>query len=145
MMIFLCVHALATIYMTGVIWFVQLVHYPLLGRIGPAHFEQYHQAHTARTGWVVGPPMLIELTCSIGLAVSPPGDLGHLLPALGLVLLSLIWVTTALFSVRYHRRLSGGFTNSAHRLLVRTNWIRTILWSIRSILALYFLLRISAS
>lgn len=28
----------STLYMTGLIWFVQAVHYPLLGEVGPGSF-----------------------------------------------------------------------------------------------------------
>ena len=48
-------HAAATLYMTGLIWFVQVVHYPLMGLTGKAEFSAYEQRHTLLTTWVVAP------------------------------------------------------------------------------------------
>ncbi len=56
----LLVHIAATLFMTGLIWFVQIVHYPLFSSVGADGFVAYEAAHTARTTWVVGPPMLLE-------------------------------------------------------------------------------------
>lgn len=35
------VHLAATFYMVGVIWFVQIVHYPLLEKVGTDRFSTY--------------------------------------------------------------------------------------------------------
>ena len=56
----LILQVLATSFMTGLIWFVQVVHYPLKASVGSATFATYQARHVERTGWVVGPPMLIE-------------------------------------------------------------------------------------
>ena len=70
----LLLHLAATLFMVGVIWFVQVVHYPLLARVGTSGFEAYEQAHTRRTGWVVAPPMLAELVTAVLLLwVRPAG------------------------------------------------------------------------
>ena len=58
---------------------------------------------------------------------------------LGLVLVVVIWLSTALFQVPQHRRLESGFDEQAHRRLVNTNWIRIIAWTARSILTLTWL------
>jgi hypothetical protein len=44
--------------------------------------------------------------------------------------------------VPQHAKLTGGFDEHAIRKLVHTNWIRTILWSVKSALSLYILLSI---
>ena len=56
------VHLLSTRFMTGVIWFAQAVHYPLLGRVGKEAFAAYEKENTRRTGWVAIPAMTAELT-----------------------------------------------------------------------------------
>ncbi len=53
----LLVHAAATLFMTGVIWFVHVVHYPLFAGVGPELFPRYQAANTRRTGYVVMPPI----------------------------------------------------------------------------------------
>jgi hypothetical protein len=58
----LLAHLAATLFMVGVIWFVQMVHYPLFSRIGPEKFSLYSEARSRLTTHVVGPPMLVEFS-----------------------------------------------------------------------------------
>src|SRR5271157_6285468 len=46
--------------MVGLIWLVQVVHYPLFRLVGSGDFKGYHHNHTRLISWVVGPPMLAE-------------------------------------------------------------------------------------
>ena len=129
----------ATLYMTGLVWFVQVVHYPLFEAVGPGGFRAYADAHVRRTGWVVGPPMLAELGCALLLIwIRPPGVPGVAL-AVGLGLLAVIWASTLRLQVPRHARLQRGFHAASHRALVRTNWIRTAAWTARSLLVLSML------
>jgi hypothetical protein len=41
----LFVHLAATLFMVGVIWLMQVVHYPLFARIGQEGFALYSRAH----------------------------------------------------------------------------------------------------
>jgi hypothetical protein len=72
----LCVSLL----MTGVIWFVQIVHYPLFAKVGTGEFIAYERNHADRTGYVVAPPMIFELGASFVLCAllwhSPHSALG---------------------------------------------------------------------
>ncbi len=54
----------------------------------------------------------------------------------GAVLLAIIWASTALLQVPAHSRLERGFDAHVHRRLVRTNWIRTVCWTARGVVAL---------
>ena len=45
---------------------------------------------------------------------------------------TLIWAFTFLLSVPCHDRLAKGWHAPTHRRLVRTNWLRTIAWSVRA-------------
>jgi hypothetical protein len=58
--------------MNGLIWFVQIVHYPLMTRAGREGFARYEAGHTARTTTVVAPLMLAEATTACLLALIPP-------------------------------------------------------------------------
>jgi hypothetical protein len=57
----LLVQLFSTLYMTGLIWFIQVVHYPLHGEVGKSTFLRYQKLHVQWTGYVVIPPMLLEL------------------------------------------------------------------------------------
>ena len=121
-------HLIATVFMAGLITFVQVVHYPLMAKVGDHTWVAYEQAHTVRTGWVVIPPMLAELGSAVWIFASANGDQVQGLALAGLVLLALIWISTAVFQAPAHGRLVLGFDGEVHRRLVRSNWIRTAAW-----------------
>lgn len=122
------IHLVATLFMAGLIVFVQVVHYPLMARVGDASFRDYEAAHTLRTGWVVMPPMVAELGTALWLAGLPPAPGLRGLAVGGAVLVGLIWLSTALLQAPAHGRLTRGWDPAVHRFLVRSNWIRTALW-----------------
>jgi len=129
----------ATLFMTGVIWIVQTVHYPLFARVGVDAFREYAQGHQRRISPVVGIAMPVEaVTAVLLLRFTPPGVDRSLL-VVGAILLLLIWLTTALLQVPAHRRLSTGYDSRTVSRLVTTNWLRTSLWSVRSVLILVIL------
>jgi uncharacterized membrane protein len=136
---FLIAQAAATLFMTGLIWFVQIVHYPLLKRVGVEAFAGYEEAHIRLTSWIVGPPMLIEVTTSLYMVFRLPAGVSAGQAWAGLALVAVIWISTATLQVSQHRRLANGFEPSAHRSLVLTNWIRVLGWSLRAALVLYWL------
>ncbi len=130
---------LVTALMTGIIWFVQIVHYPLFLKVPAAGFVAYEQSHTIRTGLVVAPLMLVELGAAIALLLLSIASGGKLPIAIGLTplylwsfgCLVLIWASTFLIQAPLHNLLEQRPDAKAMELLVSTNWIRTILWSIR--------------
>jgi uncharacterized membrane protein len=127
----LVIHLVMTCYMTGLIWFVQVVHYPLLAKVGHDSFKEYERSHVRLTTWVVGPVMLMEAGAAAWIAVklASPAALA------GFALLLVVWITTAVASVPCHHRLESGFDAKTHRLLTATNWIRTAGWTARAALA----------
>jgi hypothetical protein len=127
--------------MVGLILFVQIVHYPLMARVGEERFQKYEAGHTFRTGLLVVPLMTTELATALWLVVNPGAGENRFLALGGLGLLGVIWLSTALLQAPAHGRLSKGFDPSVHRKLVRTNWIRTVSWVARVPVAFALLLR----
>jgi|YNPBryunderm2012_1023409.scaffolds.fasta_scaffold35492_2 hypothetical protein len=123
------IHLAATWSMIGLIWFVQRVHYPLFHRVGVEQFAEYEQAHTRLTTSIVAPLMLIEAATALVLMSS-------LAPWtwLNFGLLTMIWGSTAIVQIPCHQRLRQGFDAMTHRRLVRSNWLRTTLWTVRGLL-----------
>ncbi|MBL9092351.1 MAG: hypothetical protein JNL96_14085 [Planctomycetaceae bacterium] len=128
------VHLVATAYMVGVIWFVQIVHYPLMLEVGDAAFCRYSRLHQSRTSYVVGPPMLIEALSGLALIAWSP--ILRTSPAfyVSLALLTLVWLSTAFWQVPLHKSFLQSCDRNAVERLVRTNWIRTIAWTGRAAL-----------
>ena len=139
--IVLMTHLLATIAMTGVVWTMQLVHYPSFALIEPAHFAEFAWRHSRTTSTLVVPLMLLEAITAAILLVRPSVNFPAPAPLLGAVLLLIAWFSTFALQVPCHRHLAGGFDAAAHRRLVRTNWLRTIAWTARSGLVIWGLTR----
>lgn len=127
-------HTALTLFNTGLIWTIQLVHYPLFNSVGSEGFVQYEQQHTQRISFLVVPTMIFELITGSILIYS-----FGLFSAYGLLfcLLLGIWLSTFLLQVPMHNHLSQSYSKIHVDKLVRTNWIRTILWSSRSALLIY--------
>lgn len=130
--------------MTGLIWFVQVVHYPLFDRVGTSGFPAFQMDHMRRTTWVVGPPMLAEGASAVALWAMAPDDVSPWLHAFGVTLLAVIWASTALVQVPCHDRLAHGFRVETYRRLVRSNWVRTVAWTARAPMALWLLVMTAA-
>lgn len=121
--------------MTGLIWFVQVVHYPLFAAVGEEHSVAYALAHQRRTSMVVAVPMAVEGVTALGVFFLAPEHVSRWLGALGLALLGLVLGSTVLLQVPRHAKLAIGYDEAVVRSLVRTNWIRTVGWTARAALA----------
>ena len=131
----------AAAYLTGLIWTVQMVHYPGFGQVPKVGWAAYHAAHTRRMSYVVLVPMVVELALAMWLAwagrTALPGGTGWW--SLGLV--GMIWVATFFISVPFHNRLAQGYDYIAIDGLLRTNWLRTLAWTARAALLGWLLAR----
>lgn len=136
----LVVHAALTWALAGLILTIQLVHYPLFARVGAAGYGAYQQEHVRRITGLVAPLMLAELMTGAALLFRPPPFVSAASVALGLALIVLIWLSTALLQSPAHGRLTTGFDPREHARLVKTNWARTLLWLGRSLLVGWWLL-----
>ena len=134
MNVMMTAHAVATWALVGLIWLVQCVQYPLFEKVGREGFAQFHAQHCRRISWVAGPLMLAEAGSA---AVLFWMNLREAWFLAGLPLIALAWASTALVQVPLHGRLAAGFSEEAAARLVRTNWVRTLSWSLRGFLAAY--------
>jgi len=130
----------ATFMMSGLIWFVQIVHYPLFLKIGEADFISYELDHKRYTSWIVGPLMLVEGIAAISILIWRDSGLSIFWSLLGLFILGFIHLSTILIQVPKHRELSSKFDPKIIQALVKSNWIRTFGWSARSIVATIILM-----
>ena len=129
----------STWFMVGLIWLIQIVHYPLFKLVGKNEFQTYHNGHSLMITPLVGTVMIIELISSILLVVFPPKNVSITIPIIGIILVFITWTSTAFLQIPHHNALSKAYEFEAHNLLVQSNWIRTIAWSMRGFLLLYML------
>lgn len=129
-------HLAATLYLTGLIWVIQVLHYPLMDRVPGDGFVAFHTEHARRISVLVVVPMVVELTTAIALLVIRPQGVSVALLIAGAVLVGVVWLSTFGLQIPLHRRLSQGFNPAAHRALLRSNWIRTVAWTLRGVIAI---------
>lgn len=125
-----------TLCLTGIIWFVQIVHYTLFDRVGAERFVAYAAAHGRLTTSVVAPLMLSEAATGLALLWRRPTLLSFEAALALLVLIVVVWLSTFLLQVPRHSSLARGFDQAAYDALRRTNWLRTCAWSARSLILL---------
>ncbi len=102
----LMLQLVSTLGMVGVIWFVQVVHYPLFGKVGTSGFRDYEQDHQRRTTLVVAPLMLTEAVTAVALFWLRPDGISPSLSVVGLGLVGVLWASTFLWQVPAHERLA---------------------------------------
>ena len=134
MEILILTHYIATLIMTGAIWLAQLSQYPLLAYVGRKNFIRYEHEHIRRISNVAWFIIYIELFTGAALFLIPSTVVPFVIRAVGLVLIGIIWGATYFVQYPLHKKLENGFVPALHKKLVRTNWIRTISWTLRAIL-----------
>lgn len=128
-------HLFCCFFMTGVIWIIQWVHYPSFNYIEKSEFISFENFHGNRITFIVGPLMILELMTAFYLYFQKDSPFW----IVNLVGVLLIWVSTFFLSVPAHTQLSEGYSIEIIRRLVVTNWPRTLLWSLRSLVLMFFI------
>ena len=120
--------------MTGLCWFVQIVHYPLFRAIESDKFPAYERKNMV-TGLITVPVMTIELITGFILLY----NYHETLWVLNIGLLVCIWLSTMLFQVPIHLKLMSESSPKLISKVINTNWIRTLSWTARTLLISYLL------
>lgn len=134
----------ATWAMVGVIWVIQVVHYPTFDAIergeDGAGWVRFGERHRMSISFVVGPFMAVEGLTGLWIVADPPGDASRVLPLVALGLMAVAYGVTAFVSVPLHERLTPTWDAEAHRRLVTTNWWRTAAWTLRGVVLVALLI-----
>ena len=134
----LILHLIATSVMVGVIWVIQLVHYPSFHFIELKQYTTFQRFHMSRISYVVIPAMVTELFTLVLILISV--DHIDTLVAASAILLIFIWLMTALFFSGVHQKLTLGYDQTIVDKLVKLNWGRTLLWTLRLLLISIYIL-----
>jgi len=126
--------------MTGVIWIIQLVHYPMFHNIDKEKFIASMNNHRQKISYLVAPIMIIEIVSGLLMLLNPndydyPWEFRIVL----FVLLLIIWIATFYIQVPAHQKLMNGYKKSIVDSLIRSNWIRTGIWTLKSIILSIYL------
>lgn len=114
----------------GLILMVQFVHYPLFEHVGQSYFLNYINLHAKKITWLVAPLMLFELAICCFLCLF----YFNLLNACIFVCVCIIWASTFFIQVPLHNSLQEKYDKEQLNKLIKSNWIRTISWTLKAIL-----------
>ncbi len=112
------------------IWLVQIIIYPGLLRIPSKQFVNYHSWYTIRITAIVLPLMIGEVMITVGWLIL---DKFTIFSAVAFFLVVLIWLSTFTLQVPIHKKLQSGKDKTLIRRLLKTNWIRTVAWSMKAV------------
>lgn len=133
-------HLAVTWFMVGLIWMIQVVHYPLFTSVGQTSFLQYERRHTTRMAQLLAVPAVAEVVLALLLVLSAPPGIERWAAWSAGALLAGVWVLTLAVQVPLHRSLSESSDPDVVARLVRSNWVRTGIWTARGALAAIFLI-----
>ena len=129
------IHIVSTSLMVGVIWIMQLVHYPSFNFINVEEYKSFQEFHMKRISLIVIPAMIIELTSGVLIFWIYQTD--NIFFNISLFCLFFIWFLTAILFSKMHQKLTWGYQISIVTKLVNLNWLRTISWTLRLGLVLF--------
>jgi len=113
------------------IWIIQLVHYPSFHYIDPNKFTDFHKHHTQSITLIVMPLMLSELI--IGSLLAYRSGFASI-EVIALAMIVGVWLSTFFIQIPLHNQLNIENNSTVVNKLVKTNWIRTFLWTGKAIL-----------
>ena len=122
------IHFASTAVMVGVIWVIQLLHYPTFHYIEKNNYSQFQKFHMNRISYIVIPAMVIEMLSGIMLVIINDDFI------ISFSFLVCIWIITFVFFTNIHQRLLSKYENTAVEKLVNLNWIRTAFWTVRLVI-----------
>ncbi len=121
---------ISSLIMVGLIWVIQLVHYPSFHFISEGKFSEFENFHAKRISLIVVPVMIIEFISAFLLLINSTQAL-NLVLYINMGIILCLWLYTFFVSARIHNNLYDGYKKDQVTLLVKSNWLRTILWTLK--------------
>lgn len=122
------VHLLITSGLVVLIWIIQIVHYPSFVFYEQKNFVEAMADHQRGISFIVIPLMFAEV---FFVCLDMYTQDGKVFSLLNLILVVAVWLSTFFLQVPIHNKLLIGKSLELIHQLVRTNWIRTGLWSVK--------------
>ena len=122
--------------MFGLIFTTQIVSYPMFFKVKLTNFKIYHEQYVEKISFIVMPLMALELIVAILLVYMSNSIIINLI----FCNLMLIFLSTYFIQVPLHEKIKTDPNEKLLLRLVRTNWIRTLLWMVKCIFSIQLLL-----
>lgn len=131
------IHIIVTAMLVAIIWIIQLLHYPTFRFIETDKELAFHRHHTRSISPIVAPLMVAELAI---VCLNLYLDLNNTNLFLCLLVM-VIWLSTFTIQVPIHTKLSKKYDQSLIDRLIKTNWIRTLCWTVKLLIMIFFSFR----
>ena len=131
-----------TFILTGLIWSIQVIKYPLFSLIDRDRFCEFERKFQKRIAFLLFPLIVLECFFAVLMLTVAKEGFDKILSFTLFGLLLFVWFSTFCLQIPEHLELSSGFSLKNIRRLVLTNWIRTCAWTLRSFIPLWLLLRL---
>jgi hypothetical protein len=126
-----------TLYMSGMIWSMQILEYPLFALVGPKEFPAYHQRHNRGLPFLVILPSIAAFVSAVVLIFTRSARLPLWTTIVVAVLDLFVIIATVAREAPLHGQLDReGYSPTVIRQLVQGNWVRTVLWTVNAIFLL---------
>jgi hypothetical protein len=130
-------------YNAGVLWAMQLMHYPLYALIGEAEFVRYIAANNRSAIAAAIVPSVLSIIFAAGLCWRRPAGVPFAAAVLALVLALGVLASSLIWQAGIHTALArDGKSLASIARLVATNWVRTVTDTLQLGTALWMLSRI---
>ncbi len=135
-----------TWYMSGMIWSMQILEYPLFALVGPKEFPAYHRRHNRGLPLLVILPSLAAFASAVVVIFTRPARLPLWASIVVAVLDLFIIIATAVREAPLHAQLDReGYSATLIRQLVQGNWMRTALWTVNALFLLVWTAQLLAA
>ncbi len=138
------IHALVSIIITAIMWYIQVVHYPMLRFVEADHFEHYNRELKMKNTLLFFPLFSLEIFTSVALLLSftmvsdftTSVQNQFFLVGFSLILLFVLHLINFQLIRPLLSSLQTDTNGKKHQQLLRMQWIRTLGWTIRMIILL---------
>jgi hypothetical protein len=138
-------NAASTLVMTGIIWLIQLIHYPAFSFIGESSFVSFATFPQQRISMIVIPLMLVEAISTALLLHRPHPAFAGRVAKVAALCLFIAWLSTVFLQAPIHQHMLKGRDGELLIDLIAGNWWRTVAWSARAFLVCFGLQRFMQS
>ena len=115
------------------IWLVQIIIYPGMRGWDKVRFVNLHRDYCRRIAFIVGPLMCSQAALALYQVIGAQNRTA----IVQVLLIAVVWGVTIFVSMPLHGRLGRGYDARALTLLINTNWLRTVGWTLICLLDLF--------
>jgi len=134
----LIINLTAAAFLAGLMWFTQIVHYPLFTFIEKKSFIGYSIHQLKKTNYLFYIPMLVEGAFSILFMFDYPSTISSVVPFLCLCISTAVWlVSFGKIAPLLDKLNDEGLDAEIVEQLVKLNRIRTICWTLKVLILIY--------